>query len=371
MESVGRLAGGVAHDLNNLLTPIIGYGEMLQQGLTHDDDRRQSVDEMLRAGHRARDLVRQLLAFSRKQILNVQPVDLGQVLGEFENLLRQTLPESVTLAIVPADGPRPVMADAGQLEQVILNLAVNAAHAMPDGGTLTLASSVVELADEPAATGPDLAPGPYVRLVISDTWSGMTPDVVEKIFEPFFSTKGEQGTGLGLAMAYGIVRQHGGGIRVDSEPGRGTTFVIHLPANAAPAQTEDPAPRTVAVSAGSETVLIVEDDEQVGRLARTILERGGFTVLLVHDGAAALEHLATHEGPIDLLLSDVIMPGLNGKELYEQAVQHRPELAVLYMSGYTDSIIADRGILDGAVHFIQKPFSAQDLVARVRDVLDS
>jgi two-component system, cell cycle sensor histidine kinase and response regulator CckA len=262
------------------------------------------------------------------------------------------------------------MADMGQVEQVIMNLAVNAADAMPEGGQLTIETSNVDLDEEYAKSHQSVKPGRHVMLAISDSGQGMDQETREHIFEPFFSTKGEQGTGLGLSTVYGIVKQHGGNIWVYSEPGKGTTFKIYLPV-ADPSKAEEKArPEAAQDLNGFETVLIVEDNDQVRRLAKSVLSRKGYRVLDAKDGGEALETLGGHDGPIHLLLSDVVLPGMNGKKLYEKALAMRPSLKVLYMSGYTGNVIAHRGVLDEGVQFIQKPFTVQGLALRIRELLD-
>ena len=370
VESIGRLAGGVAHDLNNLLSPILGYSEMLRDDLDPEDDRRESVDEIMSAGLRARDLVRQLLAFSRKQILEFRPVDLNKVVAGLRNLLQRTIREDIEMTFAFSPAPEVIMADMGQVEQVIMNLAVNAADAMPEGGQLTIETSNVDLDEEYAKSHQSVKPGRHVMLAISDSGQGMDQETREHIFEPFFSTKGEQGTGLGLSTVYGIVKQHGGNIWVYSEPGKGTTFKIYLPV-ADPSKAEEKArPEAAQDLNGFETVLIVEDNDQVRRLAKSVLSRKGYRVLDAKDGGEALETLGGHDGPIHLLLSDVVLPGMNGKKLYEKALAMRPSLKVLYMSGYTGNVIAHRGVLDEGVQFIQKPFTVQGLALRIRELLD-
>jgi PAS domain S-box-containing protein len=369
MESVGRLAGGVAHDLNNLLTPILGYGELLLNDFEGDDARKADVEKIVQAACRARDLVRQLLAFSRKQVLAFEPVDLNKVLDGFEKLLRRTIREDVTIDFILAPTVPLIKGDIGQLEQVIMNLAVNAQDAMPHGGNLTIQTSVVELDQTYVAAHQDLGPGLYVMLGVNDTGCGMDARIRERLFEPFFTTK-EKGTGLGLATVYGIVKQHGGHIWVYSEPGHGTIFKIYLPVAEDPGEPKESS--TLEISAdwsGTETILLVEDDEQVRNLSHTILKQQGYTVLTAKNGREALATADRHDGPLHLLLTDVVLPDVNGKELFARISAEFPEMKVLYMSGYTDDVIAHHGVLDEGVHFIQKPFSVQFLIARVRKVL--
>ena len=370
IEAVGQLAGGVAHDLNNMLSPIIGYGEMLRADLDSEDKRYKAVDTILNAGIRARDLVRQLLAFSRKQTLVFKPVNINRAIETFENLLRRTIPEDITIETILAPQIRTVMADVGQIEQVIMNLVVNAADAMPDGGRLTIETAMVDLDETYAAAHPSVIPGPHLMLAISDTGSGMDKETLGRIFEPFFSTKGKRGTGLGLATVFGIVKQHNGSIWAYSEPGDGTTFKVYLPISYAIVDESDTNPQTNSDLSGNETILLVEDNQAVRELTRDILTRQGYTVLPATDGHEALTLAASQDSPIHLLLTDVVMPGMNGKELYREAVAIHPGLKILFMSGYTDNVIAHRGVLDEGIAFIQKPFTIDAITAKVREVLD-
>ena len=371
VESIGRLAGGVAHDLNNLLTPILGYGEMLLSDLSSDEVRKEPVEEILRAGLRAKDLVSQLLAFSRKQTLEYKTLDMNKIIKGIEKLLRRTIREDIEIAIIPAHKPQTIRADLGQIEQVIMNLAVNAQDAMPGGGKLTIETAQVKLDDNYIEDHFGTEAGDYVMLAISDTGCGMDEEIRKQIFEPFFSTKGEYGTGLGLATVYGIVKQHGGNIFVYSELDKGTTFKVYLPISEKDTPDRITRKEPAGILHGSETILLAEDNEHVRRLTGTILRRHGYTVLEAEDGAKALEILDAHSGSVNMLLTDVVMPEMNGGELYAQAVKLEPELKVLYMSGYTDNVIAHHGILDEGIQFIQKPFSIQALTAKIREVLDN
>lgn len=372
LESVGRLAGGVAHDLNNLLVPILGYGEMLLADLAPDSEFRAPLAAITQAGTRARDLVRQLLAFSRRQMLEFKPLDVNRVLHRFEELLRSTIREDIDIRILPGSSLPPAVGDVGQLEQVIMNLAINAQDAMPDGGTLTITTSVIDFDDQAAAALEGIEPGSYILLTVRDTGHGMDTETMEHAFEPFFTTKAEgEGTGLGLATVYGIVKQHGGSVRASSECDRGTTFEVYLPAaEQAPLPEETPG-AAPTVARGPETVLLVDDHEQVRELAHTILTRYGYTVMVGKSGEDALALAEEHDGPLDLLLTDVVMPEMSGKELYEALVGRYPGLRVIYMSGYTEDVIAHRGVMDEGVNFIQKPFAVQSLAAKVREVLDA
>jgi PAS domain S-box-containing protein len=369
VEAIGRLAGGVAHDLNNLLSPIIGYGEMLLDDLDARDARRDAVKQIVHAGMRASDLVRQLLAFSRKQVLNFKSVNINATIKGFEKLLRRTIPEDIGIKTILSPDIRPVMADTGQIEQILMNLAVNAADSMPNGGLITIETDLVELDEAYTAARAQVQPGSYLLLAFSDTGCGMDKEILDQIFEPFFSTKGAHGTGLGLATVYGIVKQHGGNIWVYSEPSQGTTFKIYLPTALNELVEDSPSQKEPADLTGSETILLVEDNSQLREMAHLILERKGYTVIEAESGEAALAILATLARPLQLLLTDVVMPGMNGHELSQRMKDLYPEIKTLYMSGYNDDVIAHRGILDQGVQLIQKPFSAQDLAAKVREVL--
>ena len=372
VESIGRLAGGVAHDFNNLLSPILGYAEMLVSDLGPDDSRQKSAEEILYAGSRARDLVRKLLAFGRKQSMEYVPVDINQAVRNFEKLLRRTIREDITLELSLSPDIPMVMADIGQIEQVIMNLAINAADAMPYGGRLAIETWAAELDDTYTAAPPDIRPGRHLMLAVSDTGFGMDEETRALLFEPFFSTKGEQGTGLGLSTAYGIVKQHGGSIWVDSKPEAGTTLKVILPAADDCAAAENKTRETAGAGScnGAETLLLAEDDPQVRELAHSVLSRQGYTVLTSGNADMAVNVMAQHAGPIHLLLTDVIMPEINGRELSAKIAAKHPGLRVLYMSGYTADVITRRGILEKDAAFIQKPFSITDLTAKVREVLN-
>jgi len=366
LESIGRLAGGVAHDLNNLLTPVIGYSEMLGEHLVEGDDPREFVEAISKAGLRARDLVRQLLAFGRRQTLNVTAVDLSATVRGFESLLRRTTPADIDVRMDLAEALPPILADAGQIEQILLNLTVNAADAMPSGGRLLIETDWAE--PEPGSEA--AAERGLVKLVVTDTGQGMDEDVKSRIFEPFFSTKGELGTGLGLATVYGIVQQHGGGIRVSSKPGVGTTFEACFPIADVEAAEEPPRTPSRTEVRGTERILLVEDDPQVRALTSRALRRFGYTVIEAADGAEALRALEHLDPRPDLVLSDVVLPGLNGKQIAQALEDRAPNVPVLFMSGYPAEHIATRGILDRGVQFIPKPFVMKTLAEKVREVLD-
>jgi PAS domain S-box-containing protein len=374
MEAVGRLAGGIAHDFNNLLMVISGYSEFLLDRLGQEPALRGPAQEIASAAGRATSLTRQLLAFSRKQMLAPKILDLNSVVTENLKLLTRVIGEDIDLVMVAAAEIGSVRADAGQIEQVIMNLAVNARDAMPSGGKLTIETSNVSLDEESARFHPSLKPGDYILLAISDTGAGMDSETQSRIFEPFFTTKGPKGTGLGLSTVYGIVKQSGGYIWVYSESGKGTTFKIYLPRVAEtverPAQIAAPA-ESVAIEPGTETILLVEDEANLRYLARQFLEKQGYRVIEAADGAVAMQVAVAHEGVIHLLLTDVIMPGMNGRELAQRISEIRPNVKVLYMSGYTENVIGRNGTLDAGVRLLQKPFTLRDLKSKVREVLDS
>jgi PAS domain S-box-containing protein len=372
MESIGRLAGGVAHDLNNLLSPILGYSEMLILETPEDDPKAGILEEIEKAGLRARDLVRQLLTFSRKQPLKFQTLNLNRMLQNFETLLRRTLRENIALEMRLSPSPAFIRGDIGQLEQVVMNLAVNAQDAMPEGGRLILETERLD-GNGGAAGGSDPEPRPRVRLWVRDTGTGMDKATRERLFEPFFTTKPVgKGTGLGLATVYGIVQQHGGKIRVESEMSEGTVFRIDLPAAEEAPETAPILPRRRAArdARGRETILVAEDDPAVRELIENTLTRQGYTVVSAAGGAEAMAALERHGGPVDLLLTDVVMPDMDGLQLFQRVSELRPDTRVLYMSGYADEAIAHHGVIPKKVNFIQKPFAVRNLAAKIRDVLN-
>jgi two-component system, cell cycle sensor histidine kinase and response regulator CckA len=357
MEAVGRLAGGIAHDFNNLLTAISGYSEFLIDGL-EDERMRRHADEIRKAAARAAALTGQLLAFSRRQVLQPRVLDLNAVVSDMDMMLRRLIGEDVELVTLLDPGVGRVQADPTQVEQVIVNLAVNARDAMPNGGSLTIETVDVETGD-----------GAFVELRITDTGIGMTDLERQQLFDPFFTTK-EGGTGLGLATVYGIVEQSGGTIEVDSAPGMGSSFRICLPRANAPAEAPAAPEAPARPSAGDETILLVEDETVVRRLVAEILENSGYSVMQAGDGPSALELLRRHAGTLDLLVTDVVMPGMSGPEVAQAVTSMRPGTHVLYTSGYTDSQIGHHGVLEPGIAFLQKPFSADDLARKVRSLLD-
>ncbi|MBI4594217.1 MAG: PAS domain S-box protein [Candidatus Rokubacteria bacterium] len=360
MEAVGRLAGGVAHDFNNLLMVIIGYADLLISRLRPGESGREQLDQMRKAADSAASLTRQLLAFSRRQVLQPRVLNLNAVVGGLDSMLRRLIGEDVELVTKRAPELGDVEADPGQIEQVIMNLAVNARDAMPRGGRLTIETA------NAAHQG-----APHVMLAVSDTGEGMDPETASHIFEPFFTTKEMgKGTGLGLSMVYGIVQQHRGVVEVDTRVGRGTTFRIYLPRATAPAAAAGPPKEPQALN-GAETVLLVEDEGPVRKLVREILSGYGYTVLEAPGGVEALAIFDRHGGQIDLLLTDVVMPGMSGRALAQRLIARRANLKVLYMSGYTDDVIGHHGVLDSQLGYLQKPFTPDCLAGKVREILDA
>jgi two-component system, cell cycle sensor histidine kinase and response regulator CckA len=372
MEAIGQLAGGVAHDFNNLLTAINGYSSLALQRLEDGHPIRSYLEEVKKAGDRAANLTRQLLAFGRKQILQPVAVNLNDVVTDLNKMLRRLIGEDIELMAKLDPALKRIKADPGQIEQVLVNLVVNARDAMPEGGKLTIETARVELDQEYANTHVGVAPGGYVMLAVSDTGTGMDEAIQARIFDPFFTTKEKgKGTGLGLSTVYGIVKQSGGSIWVYSEPGHGTTFKVYLPQVVAAPQKTETAVVELAPSGGVETILLVEDEDVVRGLAAKILEQSGYKVLAASRGAEAIQMCRQRTEPIHLLLTDVVMPETSGKEVADRMTELLPGLRVLYMSGYTDEAIVHHGVLDSNVEFIQKPFTPFALVRKVREVLDS
>lgn len=373
MEAIGRLAGGVAHDFNNLLMVISGYCEFLLERTASLPELRGPAQEISKAAERATALTRQLLAFSRKQMLTMKVLDLNAVITENLKMLTRLIGEDIDLVMIPGADIGAVKADPTQIEQVILNLAVNARDAMPRGGKLTIETANATLDDDYTRFHGPVRPGEYVMLAISDTGIGMDEETQSHIFEPFFTTKGTKGTGLGLSTVYGIIKQSEGYIWPYSERGKGTAFKIYLPRVTAAGEAITVQPSVIAndSQAAHETILVVEDEESLRHMARVYLERQGYIVLEAPEGSAAIQLANSYAGPIHLLLTDVIMPGMNGRELAKHISTVRPETKVLYMSGYTENAIGHNGMLDEGIILLQKPFTLPALKAKVREVLDT
>jgi PAS domain S-box-containing protein len=370
MEAVGQLAGGVAHDFNNILTAIIGYANLLLMKMPDRESGRAFVEQILSASERAAHLTHSLLAFSRKQIIDLRPVSLNEIISRVEKLLGRVIGEDIEFKTWLADADLPVLADSIQIEQVLMNLAANARDAMPDGGMLLIVTEPLELGEEFVRAHSYGKPGRYAYMAVTDTGVGMDEKTRNRIFEPFFTTKEVgKGTGLGLSMVYGIVKQHNGYITVDSEPGKGTTFKIYLPLVRPPAEeknTKQPA----AAARGTETVLLAEDDVAVRNLTRSVLEDFGYRVIEAADGEEAVRKFGENKGAVDLLVLDIIMPKKNGKEAYQEIRKIQPDIRALFTSGYTADIVHKKGILDTGLDFVLKPITPTEFLKKVREVLD-
>jgi len=370
LESVGRLAGGIAHDFNNILSIIVGYGQLMQDNLATGHPHHEALKEILKAAYRASSLTRQMLAFGRKQVLEINKEDLNGIIKGFDKLIRRVIGEDLELQLSLTPQKLLVEVDVNQIEQVLMNLAVNARDAMPNGGVLKFETAVVDLDASYADGHPGVTPGTYAMFAVTDTGMGMNQETLAQIFEPFFTTKGkDKGTGLGLATCYGIVKQHGGNIWVYSEPGHGTTFKIYLPIATGSPKPSRKKSSMAESPGGGETVMVVEDDESVRTLTCAILARCGYRVIESKSAMDAIEQSNRTEGPLDLVLTDVIMPDMKGPEVYHRIHERHPRAKVLYMSGYTDEVIVHKGILNEGVQFIQKPFTLQSFSNKIKKVL--
>ncbi|MBT0664634.1 response regulator [Geobacter pelophilus] len=369
MESIGRLAGGIAHDFNNLLTPIKGYAEFLLQDLAEDNAAATKVERVLKAANRAQTLVQQLLSFSRKQILEMKVIDLNQTIKSFHDIMRRTIRENITIRLFLSDQGYGIRADKNQIEQVLMNLVVNAQDAIGERGEITIETAYVLLDDEYASNHTEVTPGRFLMLAVSDNGCGMDKETRQRIFEPFFTTKGiGKGTGLGLATVYGIVRQHGGNIWVYSEPGKGTTFKVYFPIVDDQLAYEQPAlPEEVPLPVDRLNILVVEDNEMVRTMVDELLTRRGYEVLSTEFPQEALQMV--NGKPLDLLIADVVMPVMTGPELHAKLLNNYPGLKVLYMSGYTSNVIVHQGVLDEGIHYIQKPFAVTEFAKKVEALL--
>ena len=374
MESIGRLAGGIAHDFNNLLTPILGYTEALLEELPAEDPHHGDLLEIMEAANQARDLTRQLLAFGRKQVLELKTIGLNTVISGMEKMLRRLIGEDIEVHIMLEPALGSIKADRSQIQQIILNMAINARDSMPNGGKLTVETTNTVLDSETTRSHPHVRPGAYVMLSVSDSGIGMDKETLNKIFEPFFTTKDQgTGTGLGLAMVYGIVKQHGGHIWVYSEPNRGSTFKVYLPLSDEDVDFEEGhyySLQTPRARQG-EVVLLVEDEPSVLGLATKLLKKQGYQVIEARTAKDAIQIADAHGSNIHLLLTDIIMPEMNGRDLYRHLAEGNPSMKALFMSGYTGNVIAQHGILEHGIHFLQKPFSILSLSQKVREALDA
>ncbi len=370
LESMGRLAGGIAHDFNNLLTPILGYLELLMDDSSLSQTARENLMTVRKAAEGAQSLTRELLTFSRKQKVELKPMDLKVLLVDFKEMLERTIRENIQISLKTGDTPLLIQGDDTQIKRVILNLALNAQDAMPQGGTLSIETRPVELDHQWCETTPGSKPGQYILLSIADTGSGMSKEILEHLYEPFYSTKGDSGTGLGLSTVYGIIQQHQGYIQVQSEPAQGTIFQLYFPQSQAKSSPSVKTTPIKQIIKGTETILVVEDNEMVRKLACSILKNHGFKTLEAKDGIECLDLYGKSSKKIDLLLTDVVMPHMNGRELYEKMLELRPDIKVLYMSGYPEDIITPQGVVPKGLQFLQKPFTFNTLLEKTREVLD-
>ena len=372
METIGQLAGGVAHDQNNMLQAILGYTDVAMELAPQDGELQHALEEIRKSAQRSAGLTRQLLAFSRCQTIAPREMDLNQHIGGMMDMLQRLIGENLDLVWSPAEDLWPVKMDPAQVDQVLANLVVNARDAITDVGTITISTRNAALTKDESREHLGSGPGEYVVLAVRDTGVGMSPEVRAHLFEPFYTTKeAGQGTGLGLATVYGIVSQNGGWIDVNSEPGQGSTFQVYIPRATAAAQPPAaPQARAPEMTRGSETILIAEDEPTILNLAERVLARYGYSVLKAKSPQQAIEITREHEGPIDLLITDIVMPEMNGKDLYDQIVSMRPGVRAIFMSGYTANAITHQGVLQDGVLFLQKPFRAHELLASVREALD-
>jgi len=371
MEALGRLAGGVAHDFNNLLTIIGGYAQMLLGSVKAKDPARRDLDSIVEAANRASALTRQLLAFSRRQVMQPKVLDLNRLIARMHRMLRPLIGEDIALELALQKNVGRIKADPGQIEQVLMNLVLNARDAMPRGGRIRISTGLSQRSEDADPAPESLPPGRYLTLEVGDTGEGMDEGTLSHIYEPFFTTKARgKGTGLGLSTVYGIVQQNGGEIQVSSQPGRGSTFRIYLPVFQAAARERAQPPPPRGTARGVETILLVEDEAGVRQLAQEMLRQQGYAVHEAEGGSQALQLFQQHATSIDLLLTDVVMPQMSGRELAEHLLAARPDLKVLYMSGYTNDVIARHGLLDSATALLQKPFTQESLGRKVRAVLD-
>lgn len=370
MEAVGQLAGGIAHDFNNILSAIIGYASLLRMKMRKDDQMKANVDQIIASAERAANLTRSLLAYSRKQLIIPRPVDLNEIVWRIEKLLLPLIGEDIDFRTKLTENNLTVLADGAQIEQVLMSLATNSRDAMPRGGQIIIETGAMELDGDFVSAHPYIIPGAYAVISFTDTGAGMDEDIMGKIFDPFFTTKEVgKGTGLGLAMSYGIIKQHNGYIDVFSEPGRGTTFKIYLPLMTVKPQEAETPQMPVAFKAGLETILIAEDDKAVREIMNLLLTEFGYSVIAAKDGEEAVNKFIKNKDRIDLLLFDAVMPKKNGREAYEAVKEIRPDIKALFVSGYTADIMHSKGLLGEGLHFISKPVSPTELLEKIREVL--